>query len=164
MAFTLTAVAAVLLALPATASAERGDRNHRSDSKGGERHRVDEHEEGHAAHARHRHSRHAKARHAHFGWPWARHFSGHAAWRDRHHQVSRHSRHFVRHERQAREDRRERRAAKHAHRAGYYCKPCRNRFESRSDFRGHLHRAHRVPFRRLSRVIVSHALGWVYYG
>jgi len=160
MAFTITAVAAVLLALPATAFAERGDRNHRSDSKGGERHRVEERAGDHAAHARHSHSRHEAARHGHSGWPWARHFSSRAAWRDRHH-ASRHARHFDRHDR---EHRRERRASKHAHRAGYYCEPCRNRFESRSDFYGHVHSAHHVPLRRLTRVIVSHGLGWIFYG
>jgi hypothetical protein len=52
----------------------------------------------------------------------------------------------------------------HEHRAGFYCKPCRNRFESRKHFHRHLHSAHRVPARWSSRAIVHHGLGWIFHG
>jgi hypothetical protein len=50
------------------------------------------------------------------------------------------------------------------HEDPYYCEPCRNRFTSRDRFRRHLRHGHRVPAWRLSRAIVKHRLGWVFYG
>lgn len=160
LAFTLMAAAAVLLALPATALAERGDRRHRSDADAEERHRVDER---HEAHAGDRNGRHERERHASHRRHQAKHFSKHASWHDRRH-FSRHDRRVSRHERYAREHRHARHASKHEHRPGYYCEPCGNRFGSRKGFYNHVHSAHNVPFWRLPRVVVSHGLGWIFFG
>ena len=136
-AIALMGLSAALLALPATAAAERTDRRarteagdhrdaerryHRDDDRGDHRHRA-------VRHRGHRHHR------AHF---WRGHGHGH--------------RHHARHA-----------AARH-HEAPFYCKPCRNRFASRDGFHRHLRHRHRVASWRLPRVIVRHSLGWVFFG
>jgi hypothetical protein len=148
----LTAAAALLLVLPAIASA-RGDRDGRTDTNREERQRYDERTDRYSEHAHYQQNRQVRNEHA------------------RH---TRHARHVgdvchARHARHLRHDaykarKHARYQAKHEHRAGFYCKPCRNDFDSRRGFQRHLHRAHRVPARRFSRVIVHHGLGWIFHG
>lgn len=50
------------------------------------------------------------------------------------------------------------------HRDRYYCEPCNHYFDERYAFHDHLYGVHHVPFWQLPFVIVSYALGWIFYG
>ncbi len=46
----------------------------------------------------------------------------------------------------------------------YYCEPCNDYFDERYAFHDHLYGVHHVPFWQLPFVIISYALGWIFYG
>jgi len=149
-AIALMGLAAALLTLPSTASADRADRRTRAengDRRDGQREdqRADRRSDQRADHrSDQRADRRSDYRSGHRDRGLHR---GH-----RHHYKARRGAH-VKHVSQQRH-----------HEAPFYCKPCRHRFASRDGFRRHLHHHHRVPLWRLSRAIVHHTLGWVFFG
>ena len=163
----LTAAAALLLVLPAIASArgERDDHGRRADTNREERQRYDERNDRHSEHVHYQQNRQERRQHAR----QARH--ARYARHDRHVRNHGHARH-VRHDGNARHVRhaaykarkQARHQAKHERRAGFYCEPCRNRFESRKRFERHLRSSHRVPARWFSRVIMNHGAHWIFHG
>jgi hypothetical protein len=191
IALALTAMAAMLLALPGAAFAEKADRNDREHAKNERRYRGDDRVERNSLHAHDRNGRHesvADARHelrdarkdvakARRNLQGARNDRRDDLRDVRDHRYDRRGfLHYVRNHRNARFDERHfarqshkghghaRHAKKHAQRAVFYCEPCSRRYSSRDELYGHAHRAHRVSFRRFTRKLVNHGVAWVFYG
>jgi len=188
IALALTAMAAMLLALPGAAFAEKADRNDREHANSERRYRGDDRVERNSLHAHGRHESVAHARHelrdarkdvakARRDLREARNDrrDDHRYVRDhrydrrgflqyvRNHRNARfHERHFARHSHKGHDHARH--AKKLEQRAVFYCEPCSRRYSSRDDLYGHAQRAHRVSFRRFTRKLVNHGVAWVFYG
>jgi hypothetical protein len=133
------AVAALTMALPATAAAEHA----RS-----ERDRYDRYDRRDSRHDGRRDSRHDGRHHDnsrrdfYYGGVFGPHFSHH-----RRHRMPRYAR-----------------GVHYRHAKAFYCEPCRHAFDSRNAFHRHIHRRHRVPMWRVPFAAIHHALGWVFHG
>jgi len=133
-AIAMMGLAAFLLAAPASASTDHRDR--RSHAEEGRR------DDGVRKEDRHAHRGDPRQYGKHDPAPVARDFPH--LQQDR----RRHQRRFVHYHR----------------RAPFFCRPCLDRFTSRDHFHRHLSRHHRIPKRRLSRLIQHHGWGWVFLG